>query len=410
MRARGLCLAAIAAALIPASSGCGGVGTSGAAEPGGNELTVYSSLPLQGVEADVSAQIVDGEKLALAQAGGHVGRFTVAYVSLDDANPVTGHVDPGAAASNAETAARDPMTIAYLGDLDSPATAVSLPLINAAGILQVSPASPYIGLTSTLDAGQDEPSRFYPSGHQTFARLQPGDQAQARAQASLMKALGVHRIFLLNDEDPFNQPLARIVAGEAESDGIVVAGRDSVPMSEGELFEGEVRRIVRSGADALFYAGAGGPATVTLWRELHLADPNLKLLGTSALARSSFTEQLGDAAARTYLTTPVLPLDRYPRAAARVLGEFRRRFGGEAGAYALYGYEAMSVVLDSIRRAGRRGNDRRAVIASLYATQRRDSVLGRYSIEPDGETTLSDYAIDRVVAGRPSFMRSIATR
>ncbi len=47
-------------------------------------------------------------------------------------------------------------------------------------------------------------------------------------------------------------------------------------------------------------------------------------------------------------------------------------------------------------RAGKRGNNRQAVIDAFFATRDRDSVLGRYSIEPDGETTLSSYGVDRV--------------
>src|SRR4029077_5098891 len=147
-------IAALLAALALAVSGCGAVGVSGASNLG-NLLTVYSSLPLQGLSAGVSQQLVNGEKLALYEAGGHVGQFRVSYYSLDDANPVTGRWDPGITAADAKIAAQDTSTIAYLGDSHSPATAISLPLINAAGILQVSPASPYVGLTSSLDAGQD---------------------------------------------------------------------------------------------------------------------------------------------------------------------------------------------------------------------------------------------------------------
>ncbi|MFZ1155230.1 MAG: hypothetical protein WAN93_10030, partial [Solirubrobacteraceae bacterium] len=81
MRVRWLCLAALAVA--PALAGCGGVGSSPAAENVGKQLTVYSSLPLQGPSGGISQQIVGGEKLALSDAGGHVGRFVVSYVSLD---------------------------------------------------------------------------------------------------------------------------------------------------------------------------------------------------------------------------------------------------------------------------------------------------------------------------------------
>ena len=406
---RGLCLAAIVAAAAVLAAGCGGVGSSPAAEPGGNQLTVYSSLPLQGPDAPAAAQIVDGEKLALSQAGGHVGRFAVGYVSLDDANPVTGRLDPGAAEGNAEMAARDTMTIAYLGDLDSAATAVSLPLINAAGIPQVSPASPYVGLTSGLDAGQDEPARFYPSGVRTFARLQPGDPAQALAQVRLMGALHVRTVFMLQDENAFQRPLAQMVATLARRAGIGVLALDTIASGPGQHFGGEVEKIVSAHPDAVLYTGASIPAALTLWQEVHAADPSATMLGSSALANETFAAQV-EGGAGTYLTTPALASDRYPSAAVRVLAGYRAKFGGQPGAYALYGYEAMSLVLDTIRGAGAHGNDRRAIIAGLMRTTARNSVLGPYSIEPDGETTLSPYGVDRIARGRLAFYRSFPTR
>jgi branched-chain amino acid transport system substrate-binding protein len=409
VRARGLCLAAVVALAGAAAAGCGGVGSSPAAEPGGRNLTVYSSLPLQGPDAPAALQISNGEKLALAQARGHVGSFTVGYVSLDDANPVSGRLDPGAAESNAEMAARDTMTIAYLGDLESPATAVSLPLINAAGIPQVSPGSPYSGLTSGLHAGQDEPARFYPSGVRTFASLQPGDPAQARAQVRLMSSLHVHTLFMLGDESAFQRPLAAMIAALAQQAGISILAQDTIASGSGQHFAGEVDKIVRAHPDAVLYTGASVPAALTLWQELRAADGSVALVGSSALANEGFASQLGDSTG-TYLTTPALAADRYPPVAARVLAEYRAKFGGEPGAYALYGYEAMSVVLDAIRTSGARGNDRRAVIARLMQTRDRASVLGTYSIEGNGETTLSPYGVDRIAHRRLVFWRSFPAR
>jgi branched-chain amino acid transport system substrate-binding protein len=399
VRARWLSLAALAAA-APGAAGCGGVGISRASEATGDQLAIYSSLPLQGPAAAISEQIVNGERLALADAGGHVGALKVGYVSLDDSNLSTGRLDPGVTATDAKTAAQDTSTIAYLGEYNSAATAVSLPLINAAGILQVSPASPYVGLTSSLDAGQDEPQRFYPSGQRTFARLQPGDPAQANAQAQLMKTLGVGKLYVLDDQDPFEIPLAQIVAGDAEREGIAVAAHDSVTTTTGGTFSGEVEKVIASGAQAVFLAGGAGAGTAALWRALHSADPRLLLLGSSAMATESFAAEIGAAAASTYLTTPVLAPGQYPPSSLRVLEQYRRQFGGEPGAYALYGYEAVRVVLDAIRASGRRGNDRQAVIDHFFAVRNRDSVLGRYSIEGDGETTLSRYGVDRVLNAR----------
>jgi branched-chain amino acid transport system substrate-binding protein len=409
VRARWLCLAALAAGATGAA-GCGGTGATGASETAGNQLAVYSSLPLQGPSAAISLQIVNGEKLALSQAGGRVGPFRVSYVSLDDSNPTTGKWSRDATLTDAKTAAQDTSTIAYLGEHNSAATALSLPLINAAGILQVSPSSPYIGLTSSLDAGQDEPERFYPTGRRTFARLQPGDPGQAAAQVRLMRSLGIHKVYVLDDQDPFQMPLAQLVAGEARRAGIAVAARDSLPVTPGGNYAGEVEKIVESGAQAVFLASGPGPGAAVLWKQLHAANPRLLLLGPSTMVDEAFTSAIGAAAPSTYLTTSVLAAQLYPRSAQRVLDEYRRSFGAAAEPYALYGYEAMSAVLGAIRSAGSRGNDRQAVIDRFFAATHPDSVLGPYSIEADGETTLARYGVDRVVNGRPVFYRAISIR
>jgi branched-chain amino acid transport system substrate-binding protein len=403
--ARWLGLAALAAAGA-ALVGCGGAQSSDVAEATGGQLAIYSSVPLQGPSAAISQQIVGGEKLALAGAGGRAGQFKIGFVSLDDANPKTGEWSPDTTATVAKTAAQDTSTIAYIGDFNSAATAVSLPLMNAAGILQVSPASPYEGLTSSIDAGQDEPERFYLSARRTFARLQPGDRVQAAAQVLLMKSLGVRRLYVVDDQEPFEIPLSELVASDAVSAGIAVPAHDSIEAKAGSVFSGEVEKIVESKAQAVFFAGGGGAGTVALWRQLHAADPQLLLLGPSSMDSESFTSQIGPAAGQTYLTTPVLPLSRYPVAARRVLSDYARSFGGEAGPYVLYGYEAMAVVLDAIRGAGVHGDDRKAVIQRLFATRNRASVIGRYSIQANGETTLSTYGSDRVVGGRPRFYRA----
>jgi branched-chain amino acid transport system substrate-binding protein len=406
VRVRRLCLGVAALALAPAFSGCGGVGTSPAAQRIGNQLTIYSSLPLQGPSAAISRQIVGGEKLALSDAGGHVGHFTISYALRDDSSPTTGQWDPDVTAANAKAAAQDPTTIAYLGDFNSGATAISLPLSNAAGILQVSPASPYVGLTSSLDAGQGEPERFYLAGKRTFGRIAPGDPVQAAAQVALMRRLGVHSLYVLADQDPFDAPLAQIVTADAQRAGIEVKGQDTITILPGSNFTGEVAKVAESGAQAVFLSTTATTEAAYLARQLHTADPHLLLLASSTMLSPVFTSHLGPAESATFVGSPVLAPRLYPASALRVLAEYRRHFASVGEPYALYGYEAMSVVLSAIRAAGARGDDRQAVIARFFATRDRRSVLGVYSMRPNGETTLSTYAIDRLVSGAPVFWRA----
>ena len=100
-----------ALAAVIGAAGCGGV--PGAASSQGDELTVYSSLPLQGPSGSISQQIVGGEKLALSDAGARVGPFRVSYALQDDSNPTSGRWEAGLTESDARTAADDPTTIAY---------------------------------------------------------------------------------------------------------------------------------------------------------------------------------------------------------------------------------------------------------------------------------------------------------
>jgi branched-chain amino acid transport system substrate-binding protein len=424
----------------------------------GDHLTIYSSLPLEGAMAPVSHAIVNGEKLALAQAGGRVHRFKIYYASLNDANPKTGEWAPGETATNAKYAAQDTTTMAYLGDYDSEATAISLPIVNEAGILQVSPASPYVGLTSSLDANQDEPERFYQTGKRNFARLMPGDPVQAAAQVRLMRSLGVGRVYVLEDQDPFDLPLAAILAEDAKRAGIEVAGEDTIDTTASTEFAGEAKKVSESGAQAVFFSGLPDAGAVALWQQLHAANPHLRLLGSSSLSEGSlpgastssshpttgagatsgastsgssptpssdtttvqrtesrapaqpaFAARIGTAGDVTYLATPVLPAALYPPAAQVVLRRYRSQFHEAASSYALYGYEAMSAVLLAIRRAGSHGNDRQAVIDKFFAIRDRGSVLGRYSIQADGDTTLARYGFDRVLDGRLVFYRAFET-
>ena len=153
-----------------------------AATASGNTLTIYSSLPLQGTSKGQSEAVIEGEKLALKQAGSKVGKYKIKYVSLDDStaqNP--GTADEGQTAQNARKAVQDKSTIFYLGEFNSGGTKVSLPILNKAGIPQISPSNTCVGLT-TDEAGAEpgEPDKYYPARTRTYARVVPKDTSRAR--------------------------------------------------------------------------------------------------------------------------------------------------------------------------------------------------------------------------------------
>ena len=107
-------IAAALAAVALAAAGCSSSGSSSSAGGGsssgssGGTVDFYSSLPLQGASTAQTTPMVNGMKLALAQANNKAGQWTVNYQSLDDSTAAAGKWDPGQTAANARKVATDP--------------------------------------------------------------------------------------------------------------------------------------------------------------------------------------------------------------------------------------------------------------------------------------------------------------
>jgi branched-chain amino acid transport system substrate-binding protein len=388
------------------NSGGGGTST-GSSSSGSTNLTIYSSLPLQGDSRPQSTSVVNGEKLALEKAGNKAGKYKITYKSLDDATAAAGKWDPGATSGDARKAAQDKSTIAYLGEFNSGATAISLPILNEAGILQVSPSNTAVGLTRSQGADKGEPDKYYPSGKRTYGRVVPADHIQAAAQVTYQKDNGCTKLFILNDKEVYGKGLADQVAPLAKAAGMTVLGNQGIDPKAAN-YRALAGTIKSAGADCVFFGGITQNNAVQLWKDLNAAMPSAKLFGPDGVAESAFSSKIGTKAEKqTFITNPTLDPKLYPQSGQDFFKEYKAKYGADPEPYAIYGYEAMSVALQAIQNAGDKGNDRQAVIDAFFKIKDRDSVLGKYSIDENGDTTLSDYGADRVEGGKLVFDKVI---
>jgi branched-chain amino acid transport system substrate-binding protein len=399
-------------ALALGVAACGGGNDNSSTSSGGGgggrtSLTIYSSLPLQGDSRPQSTDVVNGEKLALQEAGGKVGKFTIKYVSLDDATAAAGKWDPGQTSSDARKAAQDASTIVYLGEFNSGASAISIPILNEANVLQISPSNTYVGLTRSEGADKGEPDKYYPSGKRTFGRVVPADHIQAAAQVTYQKDQGCKKTYILNDKEVYGKGIAVQVQNIAKAQGLQIAGNDGID-TKAANFRSLATKIKSSGADCMFFGGITQNKGVQVFKDVNAANPTMKLFGPDGVAESAFSSKLGSSVEKnTYITNPTLDPKLYPPAAQDFFAKFKQKFGNDPQPYAIYGYEAMKVALLAIQNAGDKGNDRQAVIDAFFKIKDRDSVLGKYSIDKNGDTTLSDYGADRVVGGKLVFDKVI---
>jgi branched-chain amino acid transport system substrate-binding protein len=104
------------------------------------------------------------------------------------------------------------------------------------------------------------------------------------------------------------------------------------------------------------------------------------------------------------ITIPGVAPEEYPPAGKEFLKAYAAKYGEKSpDRYAVYGYQSMSLLLDAIKRAGENGDDRASVAKQLLATKDREGVFGKYSIDPNGDITLTPYGIYRIEDGALVF-------
>jgi branched-chain amino acid transport system substrate-binding protein len=70
----------------------------------------------------------------------------------------------------------------------------------------------------------------------------------------------------------------------------------------------------------------------------------------------------------------------------------------------------MSLILDAIERAGDEGNNRERVLEELFNTENRESVLGTYSIDDTGDSSITDYGAYVIKDGTLSFDKTVKAK
>lgn len=345
-------------------AGCGG-GDDDDTRVRGDTLTVYAGAPEHGTWAAAGDAALTGARRALNDAGGRAGGRRVRLVAISSTRPDDETWDPGTVEAGAERAVDDPTAIAYLGEVDRGASAVSLPVTNRAGLLQVSPTDGLTSLTvSPPGRPRAGPERYYPDEKRTFERVVPSDLQVARGMLSRVPPAGARRVAVVHTEGFAERELAGVLAFRLRR-----AGRPAVlaePLrDDDDAPEALVDELVSERPGAILLSAQKGPSTRALLRELAARLPAVPVIAGPELAAGRAP---GDAEA----VTALLPGRLQPRSGRKLL-----RSLGTRDPYALYGYEAMSLVLDSI---GAAGPDRAAVVAAAVRAPHRAEVVRKSGV------------------------------
>jgi branched-chain amino acid transport system substrate-binding protein len=410
-RAGILAVLGVAAALLVI--GCGGGAGGGQGGGGGGEgptAKIVSDLPMQGANRQQTLTMVNAIKMAIEERGGKAGNVTIEYEALDDATAQAGQWDAAKCAENAQQAAQDEEIVGWIGPFNSGCAAVEIPILNEAGLAMISPANTYIGLTKP-SPDPSEPEKYYPTGERNYARVIVADDEQGQAGALLMQQEGVKSVYILDDKETYGKGLADELQKSAEELGIRVAGREGIDGSASN-FRSLMNKIADANPDAIYFGGIIENGAAQLIKDkvgAGMSNDEVLFIGPDGIFVDTFISQAGDAAEGAYVTFGGLPQSELSPEGQEFVKKFEQKYDQEIQPYTAYAYEAANVMLDAIEKAYEEDGEvtREGVLREVFATEDYKGVLGAWSFDEDGDTTLTELSVQRVENGEFVYQRTI---
>jgi ABC-type branched-subunit amino acid transport system substrate-binding protein len=363
------CLAGLAIA------GCSQAGSSSSStiKIVGHTLAIYISEPAHLNSDPVAQDVVDAEKLAFTQQS-----HLVTHYKLVLRTPMSKTLS-----DNARQAIIDKTAIAYLGEIAPGTSDQTVGINNALDLLEVSPTDTALELAQSTPAVTNAPKTYFESWgtyHRTFARVVPSSAVEAKTQVAGMKSLAVSSLYIGNDGSDYGKAIADAVSTDAKAAGLKVAASSS-------------------GAGADFYGATSPTAAAKFFNTTAAASPTAKLFGPSSLNAAAFTSALSPSVHNLYVSIPGFMPNAVPAAGKTFIAAFKAAYHHAPNVEAIFGYAAMSAVLQSLKRAGGQGNNRSLVASAFLSQHKVSSVLGTYSIGSNGNTSLNAFIFARPSGG-----------
>jgi len=371
------------------SSSCTAIEYEGEGDP---DYLIASDFPLQGSSRTQTEQIVAAIRYELGQREWKAGDYNIGYQSCDDATAQAAKWDSGKCSQNANAYAANDKVVGVVGTFNSGCAAIIIPVLNEApdgGIAMISPANTWPCLTVNLPGGCDpsEPDKFYPSGTRNYLRVAPADDYQGAAMAEFAQAQGVKKLFILNDKEAYGLGVATTVRKAAEHLGIEVVGFDAWD-GKASSYEALMKKVEGTGADGLFLGGLIDENGAQLIKDkvavLGPNDGNVKLFAPDGFTTQATVDEAGAAAAGMYMSVAGVPITEFKDKAKEfvdglVAGPLA---GKEIDPYAIYGAQAVQVLLDAIAASD---GTREDVLAKLFATEVTDGLIGSFGFNENGD-------------------------
>ena len=129
----------------------------------------------------------------------------------------------------ANRALGDPNIMVYIGHFNSGAAKITIPVLNQAGLVMISPANTYPGLTKPGKGKPNEPGVYYPTGVRNYTRVVPAGRPPGSRRGGLRPAHPQRAsAYVVDDTQLYGKGIADVFAATAQRLGVRLAGRDGI--------------------------------------------------------------------------------------------------------------------------------------------------------------------------------------
>src|SRR6266536_1231760 len=385
---------------LPASS-CSSIYYDGDSQP---DVLVASDLPLQGAGRAQTTEMVQAIKFALKSRKFTAGGKQIGYQSCDDSTAQAGAWDSAKCASNARAYAGNKSVIGVVGTFNSGCAKIIVPVLNRANpgpMAIVSPANTSPGITTNgpgAEAG--EPDKYYPNGTRNYARVVANDQIQGPADAMYAKELGIKKVFVLNDKQTYGYGVAVTFRRAAQKLGLDVAAFQGWDAKQSS-YEALANTIKQSGADGIFLGGIICNNGAKLIKDLKAGVPDATLIAPDGFSDPKSNGPTFDG---SYVSVAGAPPSALKGAGATFVKDFSAQIGTTPNPYSQYGAQAILVMLDAMKASdGTRGS----VASQLFGLKVTNGILGTFTINDKGDTSLVPITIYQQKSGKLNPIKTI---
>jgi branched-chain amino acid transport system substrate-binding protein len=357
-------------------------------------VTLGVDLPLSGAETPNGDPTLKGIQLAVEQ--NPVPGYNVTVLAKDDA--LNGVHDPQTGATNIGQLVNDSSVFAVVGPFNSNVAQAEIPVSNAAGLIQCSPANTNPGLTKG-DAGKQlratNPDKI------AYVRVATTDDIQGQAGADIAyNVVGAKTAYIVDDTETYGKGLADQFETTFKALGGTVVGHDGVGQSGQSDYTALLTAAKAKNPQFVYFGGVtatGGGLLRKQMVQVGMGDIPFGggdgISDGSAATASSFLNVAGDQGdMNTYMT--VAAVHDIPDA-AKFAADYKAKYTTEPGAYSASGYACAQIFLQALAKVG---PDREAVRAYVTTTSNSfDTVLGTITFDANGDTSqhiISDYKFD----------------